>query len=166
MSTLIKGAMSCLALPVAAALAACTPSSEEAAMRRSTAAPERVNPAAGGAGPDTGSPVAPPAPVMPPPASPSPADLPAAAAGRRTLSTAFVRVGPDGHLTVGLRDGRVLVLRDVVMGPQRYCGRIVPGTKPGARFCGGYAEVAAARPGGGPPAVEPVPAVADPIGSE
>jgi hypothetical protein len=66
------------------------------------------------------------------------------AGGRRILSTAFVRVGPDGHLTVELRNGRVLVLRDVVMRPKDYCGVQVPG----GRYCGGYAEVAAARPGG------------------
>lgn len=79
-----------------------------------------------------------------------PADSPAEAEGRRTLSTAFVRVGPDGHLTVELRDGRVLVLRDVVMRPKDYCGVQVLGGPAGARYCGGYAEVAAARPGGAP----------------
>lgn len=76
------------------------------------------------------------------------------AQGRRTLSTAFVRVGPDGHLTVELRNGRVLVLRDVVMRPRDYCGVQVLGVKAGAQYCGGYAEVAAARPGGGAPAPE------------
>jgi len=64
------------------------------------------------------------------------------------LSTAFVMVGPDGHLTVELRSGRVLVLRDVVMRPKDYCGAQVLGGRPGTRYCGGYAEVAAARPGG------------------
>ena len=34
------------------------------------------------------------------------ADTPAEAEGRRTLSAAFVRVGPDGRLTVERRDGR------------------------------------------------------------
>jgi hypothetical protein len=76
-----------------------------------------------------------------------PADSPAAAEGRRTLSTAFVRVGPDGHLTVELRSGRVLVLRDVVMGPKDYCGVQVRGGSGDARYCGSYADVAAARPG-------------------
>lgn len=80
-----------------------------------------------------------------------PADTPAAALGRRTLSTAFVRVGPDGHLTVDLQDGRALVLRDVVMRPKDYCGVQLSGK----RHCGGYAEVAAARPGGAPAAGRP-----------
>ncbi len=83
------------------------------------------------------------------------ADSPAEAEGRRILSTAFVRVGPGGHLTVELRDGRVLVLRDVVMGPRDYCGAQVAGDAGHARYCGGYAEVAAARAGGGPAPGEP-----------
>jgi hypothetical protein len=66
------------------------------------------------------------------------------------LSTAFVMVGPDGHLTVELRTGHVLVLRDVVMRPKDYCGVQVLGGPAGKRYCGGYAEVAAARPGGAP----------------
>jgi len=79
-----------------------------------------------------------------------PADSPAEAEGRRTLSTAFVRVGPDGHLTVELRNGHVLVLRNVFMRRKDYCGVQVLGGPAGARHCGGYAEVAAARPGGAP----------------
>jgi len=78
------------------------------------------------------------------------ADSPAEAQGRRTLSTAFVMMGPDGHLTVELRSGPVLVLRNVVMRPRDYCGVQVLGGPAGARYCGGYAEVAAARPGGAP----------------
>ena len=66
------------------------------------------------------------------------------------MSTAFVRVGPDGHLTVELRNGRVLVLRNVVMRPKDYCGVQGLGGRGGARYCGDYAEVAAARPGGAP----------------
>ena len=69
------------------------------------------------------------------------------AQGRRILSTAYVMVGPDGRLTVELRGGRVLLLRDVVMGPKDYCGVQVRGEKAGAKYCGGYAEVAAARAG-------------------
>lgn len=80
------------------------------------------------------------------------ADSRAEAQGRRTLSTAFVMVGPDGRLTVELRDGRVLVLRNVVMRAKDYCGLPVSGGPAGAEYCGGYAEVAAARPGGGTPA--------------
>jgi len=82
-------------------------------------------------------------------AAPGPrADSPAEARGRLILSTAFVRVGPDGHLTVELRDGRVLALRDVIMRPRDYCGVQVAGDLASAKYCGGYAEVAAARPGG------------------
>ena len=79
-----------------------------------------------------------------------PADSPAAALGRRTLSTAFVQVGPDGLLTVKLRNGRVLILRNVVMRRKDYCGAQVSGGSAGVQFCGGYAEVASARPGGAP----------------
>jgi hypothetical protein len=81
------------------------------------------------------------------------------------LSTAFVRVGPDGHLTVELRDGRVLVLRNVVMRPKDYCGAQVLGGKAGAKYCGGYADVAAARPGGPAARSEPVQAAANPLPS-
>jgi hypothetical protein len=147
-------------LPFAAALSACVPSPKEAAAMRTpssapgTAAqgpsaegPARVsNPtrqAAQGPVPEAVSAAENPAPA-------SPADSPAAAIGRRTLSTAFVRVGPDGHLTVQLRGGRVLVLRDVVLRRKDYCGVQVLGGPAGARYCGGYAEVAAARPGGAP----------------
>lgn len=77
-----------------------------------------------------------------------PEDQPAEALGRRTLSTAFVMVGPDGHLTIELRSGLVLVLRDIVMRPKEYCGSQVRGGLPGKRYCGGYASVTAARPGG------------------
>jgi hypothetical protein len=87
-------------------------------------------------------------------------DSPQEALGRRILSTAFVRVGPDAQLTVELHDGRVLVLRDVVMRPKDYCGVQVAGDPARARYCGGYAEVAAARPGGAqadPNSVEPAP---------
>ncbi|WP_293992751.1 hypothetical protein [Sphingomonas sp.] len=58
-------------------------------------------------------------------------------------------MGPDGQLTVELHDGRVLVLHDVVMGPRAYCGAQVGGDPARAKYCGGYAEVAAARAGGG-----------------
>ena len=88
-------------------------------------------------------------------------DLFAKAAGRRTLSTAFVRVGPDRHLTVELRDGRVLVLRDVVMRPRDYCGAQVQGGSPGKRYCGLYADIATARPGGAPVPDGSLPAVSN-----
>lgn len=93
-----------------------------------------------------------------------PADSSAEARGRRTLSTAFVRVGPDGHLTVELHGGRVLVLRDVVMRPKDYCGIQSAGGAPEARYCGGYADVASARPGGGPFPKEASPMLSNPAG--
>ena len=95
--------------------------------------------------------------------SPGEADSPPAAEGRRTLSAAFVRVGPDGVLTVQRRDGSELVLRDVVMRPNDYCGAQVLGAAAGAKYCGGYAEVAAARPGGLPAPAEPDLAAANPL---
>lgn len=70
--------------------------------------------------------------------------------GRRILSTAFVQIGPDGHLTVELRDGSTLVLRDVRMGPRDYCGTLVSVGRRADKFCGAYGDVAGARPGGGP----------------
>ena len=100
------------------------------------------------------------------PVPPASNDSPAEAQGRRTLSTAFVQVGPDGHLTVGLRNGRVLVLRNVVMRAKDYCGvQVSGGKKTGAKYCGGYAEVAAAKPGGGPVPVQPDLAAPNPLGS-
>ena len=61
----------------------------------------------------------------------------------------------DGRLTVERRDGSVLVLRDVVMGPNGYRGvRLIDGVV-GKAYRGGYDEVAAARPGGEAPPAEP-----------
>lgn len=94
----------------------------------------------------------------------APADSTAEAEGRRILSTAFVRVGPDGRLAVELRDGRLIVLRDVVMRAKDYCGVQLAGGKAGGRYCGGYAEVAAARPGAEPAPDQPAPAVDLPSG--
>ena len=78
------------------------------------------------------------------------ADSSAEAVGRRILSTAFVQVGADGHLTIELRNGRVLVLRNVVMRRNDYCGVQVLGGPAGKTYCGGYREVVGARAGGGP----------------
>lgn len=95
-------------------------------------------------------------------ASPDPlTGSPAAAEGRRILSTAFVRVGADGHLTVDLQDGRVMVLRNVTLGPRNYCGVRVRGDHPDDRYCGSYAEVVAARPGGAPVSQQPGEAVSN-----
>ena len=165
-------------LPLAAALAACTPSPQETdAMRSPPPVPGPVAespaaPAAAGEGAPGAAARAPamgpvPAPVSaaqnPAPARSGPRDSPAEAEGRRTLSTAFVRVGPDGLLTVTLRDGRELVLRNVALGPEDYCGAQVAGGAAGARFCGGYADVAAARPGGAPPPAQPDLAAPNPL---
>lgn len=97
------------------------------------------------------------------PAPAARADSPAEAQGRRTLSAAFVMVGPDGHLTVELRNGRAMVLRDVVMRPRDFCGVQVLGGSAGKRYCGGYGDIAAARPGGAPAPGVPDPATLDPI---
>lgn len=104
-----------------------------------------------------------PDPVPENPASAPRADSPAEAQGRRTLSTAFVRVGPDGHLTVELRNGSAMVLRDVVLRPRDFCGVQALGDSAGARYCGGYGDIAAARPGGAPAPGAPDPATLDPV---
>jgi hypothetical protein len=160
-------------LSFSAALAACTPSAQETAMpsqnQDAGAAAQGSTDTPSGSGSSAPNPPEPggrdrqraamgpvPEPVSAentPPAAP--ADTAAEAEGRRTLSTAYVRVGPDGHLTVELRGGRVLVLRDVALRPKDYCGVQVLGGSAGARYCGGYAEVAAARPGGAPAGQEP-----------
>lgn len=98
-----------------------------------------------------------------PTAAPAP-DLPAEARGRRILSTALVRMGAGEQLTVELRDGRVLVLRDLVMRRSDYCGVEVRGGAAVSRHCGGYAEVAAARAGRPPTPAQPGPGVLDPEG--
>jgi hypothetical protein len=72
-------------------------------------------------------------------------------------------VGPDGHLTVELRNGRALVLRDVVMRPRDFCGVLVHGGSAGSRYCGGYGDVAAARPGGVPASDVLNPAALNPV---
>jgi hypothetical protein len=87
------------------------------------------------------------------------------------LSTAFVRLGAGEHLMVELRDGRSVVLRDVVLRPRDYCGVQVAGGSAGAKYCGGYDDIAAARtvgrPGPGaidPATLNPVEAARDPSG--
>lgn len=154
-----------------AALAACTPSPQDAAMRSPSPSPtsapmsavvsdktpaaRSVTPIATGAQAAQG-PIPEPVSAAGIPARESAVDTPAAAEGRRILSTAFVRVGPDGYLTVELRDGRALRLRNVVLRAKDYCGAL-----PGGRHCGDYADIAAARPGGAPvPPVAPADGVA------
>lgn len=140
-------------LPLSSVLAACTPSPQKAAMP--SPSPGSANPvqASNKSGP-AGDRSSAPDPSGQGARGPL-ADSPAEAHGRRILSTAFVRVGPDGHLTVELRGGRVLVLRNVVMRPSDYCGMQVAGSPARAKYCGGYAEVAAARPGGMPAPDQP-----------
>ncbi|NIJ20311.1 hypothetical protein FHS95_002003 [Sphingomonas naasensis] len=160
----------------AAALAACTPSPQETAMHRpgqdpatnarstGEAGPGR-NPTARAGDPQRAAPAPPAEPVSAAenPAPSPPVDSPAEAIGRRILSTAFVRVGPDGHLTVELHNGRALILRDVVMRRKDYCGVQMLGGKAGSPYCGGYSEVAAARPGGSPATAEPDLAAPNPL---
>lgn len=151
-----------ISLSFAAVLAACTPSPQETAMHSPSPDPAQSSPAGQGSGGQERAaqgPIPEPASVAENPVPGPPADSPAEAQGRRTLSTAFVRMGPDGRLTVELRDGRELVLRDVVMRRKDYCGVQILGGKAGAKYCGGYAEVAAARPGAAP---APDPAVSSP----
>src|SRR4051794_17113256 len=97
--------MPSLLLPSIAALIACNPPPKDAIMRNPSPAP-------GSAAPESRETAAQDHAPAPRP------DSPAEAEGRRTLSTAFVRMGPDGHLTVELRDGRAMVLRGVVMRPR------------------------------------------------
>jgi hypothetical protein len=106
-----------------ALLTGCTPSPQEAAMPDPQNTPQK------------------------PAATQGPVDTPAEAQGRQALSTAFVRLGPDGHLTVELRDGRVMVLKNVRVGAKDYCGVPVSDVPASQKFCGSYADVVAARPG-------------------
>lgn len=162
-------------LSFATALAACTPSPQETAMHSPSPDPGTAARGSSKAGSDgqaspapnsaAQGPIPEPVSVAENPVPALPADSPAAAEGRRILSTAFVMVGADRRLMVELRDGRVLVLRDVVMRRKDYCGIQVQGGAAGARYCGGYAEVAAARPGAAPAPEEPVAAVSKPVES-
>jgi hypothetical protein len=171
-------------LPLAASLAACTPSPQETAMHSPSRDPGTTAQDPSEAGSDGRAPVVSSSPPrgagdqraalgpIPEPMSVTenplpavPVDSPAEAEGRRTLSTAFVRVGPDGHLTVELHNGRVLVLRNVVMRRKDYCGVQVFGGHAGSKYCGGYADVASARPGGAPTPEVPDAAVSKPVGS-
>lgn len=155
-------------LSISSMLAACTPSPQKAVMpssnhvlgttvqgssepssdRNVSAAPDSGGRGVGNPAPAVMRPTPEPEAMAKTSAPGQLADSPAEARGRLILSTAFVRVGPGGHLTVELRNGRVLALRDVVMRPREYCGMQVAGDTAPTQYCGGYAEVAAARPGG------------------
>lgn len=158
-------------LPVFAAFAACTPSPQDAVMHNSSLIPPTAAPGLSETMADGQNSVATmpdgrgdaaavkaaqgPIPVtvstVENPVSAKLADSSAEAQGRRLLSTAFVRIGPDGHMTVELHDGRTVILSNVVMRPKDYCGVVLHGTK----YCGGYADIAAARPGGLAVSAEP-----------
>jgi hypothetical protein len=131
-----------------AALAACTSSPQEAAMRNLSQDPVIVARDSSDARTAARTVVPEPVSAIENPARTPQADLPAEAEGRRTLSTAFVRLGAGEHLTVEMRDGSTVVLRNVVMRARDFCGVQVSGGSAGTRYCGGYGDVAAARPGG------------------
>ena len=76
--------------------------------------------------------------------------------GRRIVSTAFVRLGPGGHLLVTMRDRQEMALRDVTMEKRQFCGTGLD--TQGARRCYPYADVAAARAVDAPVGAQPVPA--------
>ena len=127
-----------------------TGSGETAQGGRASATPELTRRDAGDRGQAAQGPMPAPVSAAENPAPALSTDSPEEALGRRTLSTAFVRVGPDEHLTVELRNGRRLVLRDVVMRREDFCGDLAQVGQPGTRYCGRYADVASARPGGEP----------------
>lgn len=79
-----------------------------------------------------------------------------AARGRRIVSTAFVRLGPDGQMLVRTRKGRVLVLRSVTMEQRAVCGVAAAESMAGKRRCIDYAQVTQARPVDLPARVDPV----------
>ena len=142
-------------LPISSMLIACTPSPQKAAMPSPDHFSGTTVPSSSGRGVGNPEPEA-----IAKKSAPGPlGDSPAEAQGRRILSTAFVRLGAGGHLTVELHNGHVLALRDVVMRARDYCGVQVADDPARAKYCGGYAEVAAARPGGAQAVsdVEPAP---------
>ena len=149
--------MSRILLPCFSALVACTPSQQETTMSKPSPVPATAAREASGTPVEGQGAIPEPVSAAENPAPARRADSPAEAEGRRTLSTAFVRLGPGGHLTVELRNGRAIVLRDVVMRPTDYCGVQILGGSAGRRYCGGYGDVAAARAGGAPVPDEPSP---------
>lgn len=149
-----KSQISGMLLGVVTATVACTPSPQDTTMRSQDQAAESTRQSSSNAASDrpvsaTVGPIPEAVPVTENPL-PGTGDSPAEAQGRRTLTTAFVQVGPDGHLAVDLRDGRTIVLRNVIMRASDYCGVQASGATAGKKYCGNYADVAAARPGGGP----------------
>ena len=154
--------LSISSIPISSMLIACAPSPQKAAMPSPSHVSGTTAQSLGGPPSSSGRGVGnPEQEAIAKKSAPGPlGDSPAEAQGRLTLSTAFVRLGPGGHLTVELHNGHVLALRDVVMRARDYCGVQVAGDPARAKYCGGYAEVAAARPGGAQAvsnAVEPAP---------
>ena len=149
--------LSISSIPISSMLIACTPSPQKAAMPN----PSHVSGTTVGNLDSAVMGRTPEPEAIAKKSAPGPlGDSPEEAQGRRILSTAFVRLGAGGHLTVELHNGHVLALRDVVMRARDYCGVQVAGDPARAKYCGGYAEVAAARPGGAQAvsnAVEPAP---------
>ena len=79
----------------------------------------------------------------------------AALQGRQIVSTAFVRLGPDGWMELETRNGRRTVLRGVTMEPRAVCGVTVAG-RAGKRQCITYAQVTQARPADPPARLDAV----------
>lgn len=79
-----------------------------------------------------------------------------AARGRQIVSTAFVRLGPDGLMELETRDGRRMVLRGVTMTPHTVCGITVARGTTGKRRCIDYAQVTQARPADPPVHIDPI----------
>ena len=135
--------LSISSIPISSILVACTPAPQKAAMPSPSHNLGATVQSSSARGVGTPEPKA----IAMKSASGPRGDSPAEAQGRRILSTAFVRLGAGEHLTVELHNGHVLALRDVVMRARDYCGVQIASERGPAKYCGGYAEVAAARPG-------------------
>lgn len=142
-----------------------SPASGNTAQGATTAGPadQGVNAATPGGQGDTRAKPTPPRPMtVADKLTPAATDPDQEVNGRQILSTAFVRMGAGEQLTVELRSGSVLVLRDVSMGRTDYCGVRVGGGSPPAKYCGGYADIVAARPSAASPVADPVEMAPDP----
>jgi hypothetical protein len=161
----MENAMRRIMPPLSAALAACAPPPQEALVRGPGTTADGGAPAQATVQAPVPKPVSAATNTHPGPLTDSDAE----AHGRRIVSTAFVRISPDGQLFVELRDARVLVLRDVTMGATEFCGMQaaddVQGTT-GKRQCHGYAEVVAARSGDTLAGGTPVPAGSKSVATE
>ena len=165
----MESAMRSFLPPLSAALAACAPTPQEAMRDAAPSGPaasvmneEMVTQAAPGPIPE---PVSAADNLLPGTSSVSaaePRDGAGKAAGnafvegRRIVSTAFVRLGPGGHLLVTMRDRREVALRDVIMEKRQFCGTSLDGQ--GTHYCYPYAEVVAARAVDAPVGAQAAPA--------